>query len=141
MIIGYTSGVYDLFHIGHLNVLKNAKSQCDHLIVAVTTDELSLSRKAKVPVVPFIERLEIVRELRCVDEVVAQENMDKFGAWERHRFHKMFVGDDWKGDPKWIDLEKRFAPHDVEIVYFPYTAHTSSTKLRKALDVLTAALQ
>ena len=140
MIVGYTSGVYDLFHVGHLNILKNARSQCDHLIVAVTTDELSFSRKAKAPVVPLSERMAIIKELRCVDEVVAQENMDKFGAWERHRFHRMFVGDDWKGDPKWVDLEERFAPHGVEIVYFPYTSHTSSTKLRQALDVLTSAL-
>lgn len=139
MIVGYTSGVYDLFHIGHLNVLKNAKSQCDHLIVAVTTDELSMSRKAKAPVIPLAERMAIVKELRCVDEVVVQDNMDKFGAWERHRFHRMFVGDDWKGDPKWMALEDRFAPHGVEIVYFPYTVHTSSTKLREALDLLTLA--
>jgi glycerol-3-phosphate cytidylyltransferase len=138
MIIGYTSGVYDLFHIGHLNVLKKAKSQCDHLIVAVTTDELSVARKAKAPVIPLAERMAIVSELRCVDQVVKQEDMNKFGAWERFGFHRMFVGDDWKGDPKWVDLEQRFAPHGVEIIYFPYTTHTSSTKLREALDVLTA---
>lgn len=138
MIVGYTSGVYDLFHVGHLNILKNAKSQCDRLIVAVTTDELSMSRKGKKPVIPFDERVAIISELRCVDEVVAQENMDKFGAWEHHRFHKMFVGDDWKGHPKWVKLEDQFAPNGVEIVYFPYTKHTSSTKLREVLEVLTS---
>lgn len=136
MIIGYTSGVYDLFHVGHLNVLKSAKSRCDRLVVAVTTDELSMSRKGKSPIIPLAERMEIIRALRCVDEVVVQEDMDKFGAWERYRFHKMFVGDDWKGDPKWVELEERFAPHGVEIVYFPYTMHTSSTKLRQALEIL-----
>ena len=138
MIIGYTSGVYDLFHIGHLSILQNAKSQCDRLIVAVTTDELSASRKGKMPVIPLAERMAIIRELRCVDEVVAQENMDKFGAWERYRFHRMFVGDDWKGNPNWVALERRFEPHGVEIVYFPYTTHTSSTKLREALDSITS---
>ena len=138
MIVGYTSGVYDLFHVGHLNILRNAKSQCDRLIVAVTTDELSLSRKGKKPVIPFQERVAIISELRCVDEVVPQESMDKFGAWERHNFHRMFVGDDWKGHPKWVELEDRFAPHGVEIVYFSYTKHTSSTKLREVLDVLTS---
>ena len=135
-VIGYTSGVYDLFHVGHLNLLKRARLHCDYLIVAVTSDELSLSRKGKMPIIPLSERMAIVSELRCVDQVVVQEDMDKYGAWERLRFHKMFVGDDWKGDPKWVDLEERFKPHGVEIVYFPYTAHTSSTRLREVLDRL-----
>ena len=138
MIIGYTSGVYDLFHIGHLNVLKRAKSQCDRLIVAVTSDELSLSRKGKAPIIPLEERMAIISELSCVDEVVVQANMDKFGAWERYQFNRMFVGDDWKGHPNWNALEEKFKPHGVEIVYFPYTTHTSSTKLREALEALTA---
>ena len=138
MIVGYTSGVYELFHVGHLNIIKSAKSQCDRLIVAVTTDELSSSRKGKKPVIPFEERFAIVSELRCVDEVVPQKDMDKFGAWERHHFHRMFVGDDWRGHPKWVELEERFAPHGVDIVYFPYTTHTSSTKLREVLDVMTS---
>lgn len=137
-IIGYTTGVYDLFHIGHLNLLKRAKSQCDHLIVGVTTDELCESRKNKRPVIPFAERLEIVKNIRFVDEVVPQADMDKFGAWRRYGFHKMFVGDDWKGTPQWNQLETQFAEVGVEIVYFPYTVHTSSTKLRQVLDALLA---
>lgn len=133
-IIGYTSGVYDLFHIGHLNVLRGARARCDRLIVGVTTDALSLARKNKLPAIPFDERIEIVRAIRYVDEAVAQESMDKFAAWEALRFHRMFVGDDWKGTPSWLRYEEQFARVGVEIVYLPYTAHTSSTLLRRRLE-------
>ena len=132
--IGYTTGVYDLFHIGHLNLLKKAKLECDYLIVGVTTDELSESRKGKKPIIPFLERMEIVEHIKFVDEVVPQTNMDKFEAWNNLRFDKMFVGDDWKGTDKWSEIEKEFGEVGVEIVYFPYTKHTSSTKLREVLE-------
>lgn len=134
--IGYTTGVYDLFHIGHLNLLKRAKLECDYLIVGVTTDELCEQRKGKRPVIPLIERMEIVGQIKFVDEVVPQVNMNKFEAWNNLKFDKMFVGDDWKNSDKWNELEKQFAAVNVEIVYFPYTTHTSSTKLREALDKL-----
>lgn len=129
-VIGYTAGVYDMFHIGHLNLLRRARAGCDHLIVGVTTDELATARKGRAPVIPLPERMEILAELRCVDDVVRQEDMDKRAAWERLRFHRMFVGDDWKGHPKWQALEVEFAPLGVEIVYFPYTTHVSSSRLR-----------
>ncbi|MBB5022844.1 adenylyltransferase/cytidyltransferase family protein [Desulfurispira natronophila] len=132
--IGYTTGVYDLFHIGHLNLLRRAKLECDNLIVGVTTDELSESRKGKRPIIPFTERMEIVSQIKFVDEVVPQTNMDKMEAWRNIKFNKMFVGDDWKGSDKWNQLEKEFAAVGVEIVYFPYTQHTSSTKLREILE-------
>lgn len=132
--IGYTTGVYDLFHIGHLNLLKKAKLECDYLIVGVTTDELSESRKGKKPIIPFVERMEIVEHVKFVDEVVPQTSMDKFEAWNNLRFNKMFVGDDWKGTDKWNQIEKEFSKVGVEIVYFPYTKHTSSTKLREVLE-------
>ncbi|APX92948.1 glycerol-3-phosphate cytidylyltransferase [Halomonas sp. 1513] len=135
-VIGYTTGVYDLFHIGHLNVLKRAKLECDYLIVGVTTDELSESRKGKRPIIPFTERMEIVEHIKFVDEVVPQTNMDKFEAWNNLKFDKMFVGDDWKGSDKWNELERQFGEIGVEICYFPYTAHTSSTKLREVLEKL-----
>ncbi|SFB84015.1 glycerol-3-phosphate cytidylyltransferase [Marinospirillum celere] len=134
--IGYTTGVYDLFHIGHLNVLKRARLECDYLIVGVTTDELCQSRKGKLPIIPFVERMEIVEHIDFVDEVVPQVNMNKMEAWENLKFDKMFVGDDWKGSDKWNQLEKDFATVGVEIVYFPYTTHTSSTKLREVLGKL-----
>lgn len=134
--IGYTAGVYDLFHIGHLNVLKRAKLACDHLIVAVTTDELAEQRKGRRPVIPFVERMAIIAAVRYVDEVVPQTSMDKLEAWNNLRFNRMFVGDDWRGTPKWNELERQFAPLGVEIVYFPYTTHTSSTKLREVLERL-----
>ncbi|MEQ6250811.1 adenylyltransferase/cytidyltransferase family protein [Sulfitobacter sp. HNIBRBA3233] len=132
--IGYTTGVYDLFHVGHLNLLRRARAECDHLIVGVTSDALCLSRKKVAPVIPQDERMEIVGALRCVDEVVVQEDMNKYGAWEKYGFHKMFVGDDWKGHPNWVALEEWFQPHGVEIVYFPYTKHTSSSRLRAVLE-------
>jgi len=135
-IVGYTAGVFDLFHVGHLNILRRAREQCDFLIVGITTDELCWARKKKAPIIPLAERMEIIAALRFVDQVEKQTDMDKFGAWERHRFHRMFVGDDWKGVPQWVELEERFRPHGVEIVYFPYTSHTSSTRLREVLDAL-----
>lgn len=135
-IIGYTTGVFDLFHIGHLNILRKSKLQCDYLIVGVTTDELSESRKGKRPVIPFNERLEIVSNIKCVDKVVPQTNMNKLEAWYKLKFNRIFVGDDWKGTDKWNQLEKDFATIGVEVVYFPYTEQTSSTKLRKTLEIL-----
>ena len=132
MVVGYTSGVYDLFHIGHLNLLRNAKSMCDKLVVGVTTDEL-VSYKNKRSVIPFHERLEIVRSNKYVDAVVPQENMDKFEMWEKLKFDIMFVGDDWYKTDKWKQLEERFNEVGVKIVYFPYTKGTSSTLLNEVL--------
>ena len=136
-VVGYTTGVYDMFHIGHLNVLRRARMACDHLVVGVTTDELSLAVKGKAPVIPFPERMEIVRAVRHVDEVVPQNSMDKLAAWEELRFDAVFVGDDWKGTDKWNALERDFAARGVRVHYFPYTTHTSSTLLRAALTRLT----
>ena len=134
MIIGYTAGVFDLFHIGHVNILKNAKSMCDKLVVGVTTDELMLSYKNKKPVISFIERAEIVRNIKFVDTVVAQENMNKFEAWEKIKFDIMFVGDDWHSTEKWQEFEKLFSEVNVKIIFFPYTKGTSSTKINNILD-------
>jgi len=131
-VIGYTTGVYDLFHIGHLNLLRNAKSMCEKLIVGVSTDDL-VSYKHKKAVIPFEERLEIVKSIKYVDRVVAQENMDKFGAWEKLQFNVMFVGSDWKNTEKWNNYEKEFSKVNVKIVYFPYTKGTSSTILNETL--------
>ena len=136
MIIGYTTGVYDMFHIGHLNILKRAKEKCDYLIVGVSTDELCISYKHKAPNVPFVEREAIVEAIQYVDEVVPQVDRNKFGAWENYKFDVMFVGDDWKGSPLFSALEERFKEVGVSIVYFPYTTGTSSTVLREKLDMI-----
>ena len=130
--IGYVAGVFDLFHIGHLNMLKNAKAMCDKLIVGVTVDEL-VAYKHKKAVIPFEERLEIVRNISCVDVAVPQSTMDKFEAWERLRFDLMFVGDDWYGTDKWRRLERQFGEIGVKIIYFPYTKGTSSTLINETL--------
>jgi glycerol-3-phosphate cytidylyltransferase len=129
-VIGYTTGVYDLFHIGHLNLLRNASALCDELIVGVTTDELSLEAKNKRPVVPYRERAEVVSSVRYVDRVVEQASYDKLAAWRRLAFHVMFVGDDWRGTPAWERFEDEFRPLGVRIVYLPYTRHTSSSAVR-----------
>lgn len=135
-VTGYTTGVFDMFHIGHLRVIEQASEHCDELIVGVTTDELSSAEKGKSPVIPYDERSEIVAAIRGVSKVVPQTSMDKWEAWERWKFDRMFVGSDWQGTPKWTALEQRFSTVGVEIVYFPYTTHTSSTLLRKTLEVL-----
>lgn len=132
MIIGYTTGVYDLFHVGHLNLLRRAKEQCDYLIVGVTTDEL-VSYKHKRAVIPFEERAKIVEAIKYVDKVVPQENMNKMEAWEKYRFHVMFVGDDWKGTDKWNKIEEDLAAVGAKVVYFPYTKGTSSTLINETL--------
>ena len=130
--VGYTTGVYDLFHIGHLNLLRKAKAQCDYLIVGVSTDDL-VEYKGKRSVIPFEERKEIVEAIKYVDEVVTQENMDKLGAWKKYHFDVMFVGDDWKGTDKWNKIEKDLAEVGAKVVYFPYTKGTSSTLINETL--------
>ena len=133
--IGYTTGVYDLFHIGHLNLLRKAKAQCDYLIVGVSTDEL-VSYKHKHAVIPFEERKEIVGAIKFVDEVVTQENMNKMEAWDKYRFDVMFVGDDWKGTDKWNKIEADLNAVGAKVVYFPYTKGTSSTLINETLHKL-----
>ena len=134
--VGYTTGVFDMFHIGHLNILRRAKEQCDYLIVGVSTDELVMEYKNKTPIIPFEERAEIVQSIDCVDRVIAQENRDKYEAWRELKFDVMFVGDDWKGKPLFMKVEEEFKKVGVDVVYFHYTKDTSSTILREKLNVL-----
>lgn len=133
--IGYTAGAFDMFHIGHLNLLMNSKSRCEHLIVGVSTDDLVMGTKSKRPVIPFEERMEIVRAIRLVDEVVPQTTLDKMEAWRSLHFNVMFSGDDWKETARWKALDRQFAKVDVPIIYFPYTQTTSSTLLRTKMEV------
>ena len=131
--IGYTTGVFDLFHIGHLNILKKAKEYCDVLIVGVSTDELVEEYKHRKPIIPFEERFEIIKSIRYVDKAVPQTTMDKLMAWEQYGFEVMFHGDDWKNSLMYMEYERKFKEKNVELVYFPYTKNTSSTILTEAL--------
>lgn len=135
MVIGYTAGVFDLFHIGHLTLLKNAKGLCDKLIVGVTVDEL-VTYKGKNPMIPFSDRIEIVRNIKCVDAAVPQYDMDKLTMCKKLGATILFVGDDWYGTDKWKEYEKNFAEAGIRIVYFPYTHGVSSTKITEALTAV-----
>lgn len=137
--IGYASGVYDLFHIGHLNLLRQARDRCDFLIAGVASAEMSQRLKGTTPVVPLTERLEIVRSIRFVDDVVVDEHLNKADAWREVGFNIFFKGDDWHGTPKGVRLERDMDLVGVKVVYLPYTATTSSTVLRRALSLMTGS--
>jgi glycerol-3-phosphate cytidylyltransferase len=138
---GYTAGVFDLFHIGHLNVIKNAKKNCDYLIVAVSTDNLVRKYKNKTPIIPFEERAEIVKSIKYVDEVVPQTDRDKISAYEKYKFDIMFVGDDWKGDLQFQKVDEYMRKHGGKVEYLPYTKEVSSTILKVVLDKIYKAKQ
>jgi glycerol-3-phosphate cytidylyltransferase len=131
---GYTTGVFDLFHVGHLNILKKSKELCNHLVVGVTTDEL-VSYKNTEAFVSFEERIQIVESIKYVDEVCAQENMNKMEAWKNIKFDVVFVGSDWKNTEKWNKIEKKFNHIGVDVIYFDYTITTSSTKIRQKINM------
>lgn len=132
-VIGYTSGVYDLFHIGHLNLLKKAKEQCDYLIVSVSTDELVQEYKNRKPIINFKDRSAIVEAIKYVDKVVPQINRDKLEAFHTFKFDKIFVGSDWKGSDLWNNLENELDQFGAKVVYFEYTAGTSTTKVKRII--------
>src|SRR6476660_4658984 len=133
-VIGYAPGAYDLFHVGHLTVLQRAREHCDVLVAGVVADAICELTKGVRPFLPLAERLESVRSIRSVDEVYAETTADKLDAWQDVRFHRIFKGDDWRGTPKGLALEERLGAVGVEVVYFPYTMHTSSTMLRRAVQ-------
>ena len=134
MIIGYTQGTYDMFHIGHLNLIRNAKAQCDYLIVGVNSDELVASYKNKSAIVPLSERMDIIEAIRYVDEVVACTTLDKVEMQKKLHFDKIFIGDDWKGNERWRQTELDMRALGAEVVYLPHTEGTSSTMLREKLN-------
>lgn len=134
--IGYTTGVYDMFHIGHLNILRRAKEQCDFLIVGVTTDELCYKRKNKYPIICQEDRIAIIEAIRYVDKVVEQEDMDKVMAVKNLGADAVFVGSDWKGTDAWNKYEKEFASVGCSVVYLEHTDGISSTILRDKLNKL-----
>lgn len=133
MIIGYTQGTYDMFHVGHLNLIRNARQGCDYLIVGVNTDELIQTYKKKVAIVPLDERMAIVSSLKYVDEVIPCDTLDKKETCKKYHINKIFIGDDWRGSERWKQTEEELAPYGVEVVYLPYTQNTSSTLLREKL--------
>ena len=132
-IVGYVPGAWDMFHIGHLNILRRAREHCDHLIAGVVLDEVLEVAKGRLPVVPHAERMEIVGAMACVDEVVTDSSSDKLLMWQQLHFDVLFKGDDWKGTPKGDRLESSLGAVGVQVVYFPYTVHTSSTMLRQLI--------
>ena len=138
LLVVYAPGVYDLFHVGHLNILRQARRHCDRLIAGVVTDEMAFQAKGRLPLVTLVERLEIVQHITYVDEAVAETVPDKLEMWSRNPFEVIFKGDDWRGTPKGDKLERDFASVGVRVHYFPYTVHTSSTLLRRALDGIVA---
>ncbi len=132
--VGYTTGVFDLFHIGHLNILRQAKERCEHLVVGVSTDDCVREYKRRLPVIPFEERIAIVKAIKYVDEAVSQDTMNKLDAWDRIRFDALFHGDDWKGSALYDEYEKKFAGMGVHIIFLPHTVGTSSTEVAKRLQ-------
>lgn len=137
--IGYAAGAFDLFHVGHLNLLRHAKQHCDILIAGVVSDEMLRQVKGIEPVIPTVERADIVRHISFVDDVHVETTPSKIDAWREVGFTHFFKGDDWRGTEKGLRLEREFGAVGVEVVYFPYTAHTSSSALRRALDAITAS--
>ena len=132
-VIGYTQGTFDMFHIGHLNLIKNAKRHCDYLVVGVNADELVESYKHKKPIVPLNERAEIVRAIKYVDEVIVTTTLDKSEIWQKVRFDEIYIGDDWKGNERWEKTGHEMETLGARLVFLPYTRDTSSTLLREKL--------
>lgn len=132
--IGYTQGVYDMFHIGHLNLINHAKEYCDYLIVGVNSDDLVQSYKHKTPVIHENERRFIVSNIKAVDECVVVNTLDKIDAWNNYHFNAIFIGDDWKGNPRWVKTEQDLEPYGAKVVYLPHTDGISSTILRPEQD-------
>ena len=136
-VTGYVPGAWDMFHIGHLNILQRAREHCDFLIAGVVTDDALLQAKGKLPIIPLEERMDVVRAMTVVDRVVVDTSSNKIDAWKSYGFDVLFKGDDWRGTAKGDRLEAQMASVGVEVHYFPYTVQTSSTKLRALISART----
>ena len=132
-IIGYTTGVFDLFHIGHLNILEKASKKCDFLIVGVTDSKTVLKYKGRLPIVSLKDRMSIVKAIKFVDKVVVQKKMDKIEAWNKYKFNIIFHGDDWKNSPMYNEIEKKLKDRGVLFEYFEYTKNTSTTRIKNKI--------
>ncbi|MBQ9280418.1 MAG: adenylyltransferase/cytidyltransferase family protein [Clostridia bacterium] len=131
MIIGYTDGVYDMFHVGHLNMIRNAKNMCDYLIVGVHADDVVEEYKHRRPIINEEDRREIVSAIKEVDEAVINYTRDKMELWKKYHFNVIFIGDDWKGTERWNNFEKILGEIGVKVEYIPYTKRISTTKIRE----------
>ena len=131
--IGYTSGVFDMFHVGHLNIIKKARKNCDYLIVAVSSDELSKKLKNKKPLISFQNRIKIIKSLIYVDKAVKEKKDDKISAWRKYKYNIIFKGSDWKNSKKWKKLNKFFLNNNVKVKFLPYTKNISTTLLKKKI--------
>ena len=135
MVVGYTQGTFDIFHRGHLNLLRHAKEKCDKLIVGVNSDRLVREYKKKSTVYSEDDRMEIIRSLGFVDEVVLCDSLDKMEKWKKYKFDKVFIGDDWKGNARWETTKKDLARVGVEVVFLPHTEGISSSMIREKLNL------
>lgn len=133
MKIGYTTGVFDLFHVGHLNILKKAKENCDYLIVGVSTDELVMKYKNRKPIIKYDERFEIVQAIKYVDLVVPQDSLDKIEAWEKLKFNVLFHGDDWKNTDLYLNIENELNARGVKVMFFSHTNGISTTEIKQCI--------
>lgn len=134
LVIGYVSGAWDMFHIGHLNLLRKAKTHCDYLIVGVNTDKRIIEQKKRTPVFPYKDRAAIVKACKYVDKVIPQNDSDRLSTWKKYHFNKLFAGSDWKNTPRWNEYAEQLNPLGVEIVFFPRTKGISSTKIRETIQ-------
>lgn len=131
--VGYTAGAFDMFHVGHLNLIERAKNECEYLIVGVTSDDIIMRTKMHPPVISQEDRMRIVAAIRDVDEVVLQDDLDKVKAWEKLHYDVLFSGSDWKGIARWVKYEEELNKRGADVVYFPYTDKTSSTMIREKI--------
>lgn len=134
--VGLATGVFDLFHVGHLNLLERASERCEQLVVGVSSDELVVRLKGRRPVMPLDERVRIVGALRCVARVVTEHEDDKVALATEVGADVIIKGSDWEGSPKWEALRPRLADHGLDVVFLPYTTHVSTTELLQRVQDL-----
>ncbi|MDY3257054.1 adenylyltransferase/cytidyltransferase family protein [Clostridium fessum] len=132
--IGYTTGTFDLFHVGHLNLLEKAKENCEILIVGVSTDELVKDYKGELPVIPFEDRIRIVGALKCVDKVIAQKTLNKLDVLPDIQYDVLFHGDDWKNTKMYNEIEEKLREQKVSCIYFPYTKSVSTKSIKERIQ-------
>lgn len=132
--IGYTQGTYDMFHIGHLNLLNHAKEYCDYLIVGINSDMLVTEYKHKVPIINEFARYEIIKNIKAVDNAFLVNTLDKAEILKNVKFDAILIGDDWRGNQRWIETERELSRYDIDVVYLPHTEGISTTLIRTMIN-------